>query len=152
MATIRFEGIDRYLAALQRVYGASEETAKRALYDGAGIVADRIKGALGGIQTSDPDQWYEGQRPGPTPEEKSAMIGAFGLSHMREENGYISTKAGFSGSAGKVPAATVARQCESGSSFMRKQPVIRQAANASKAAAEAAMGKTLDEEIQKLMG
>lgn len=82
MATIRFEGIDQYLAALQRVYGASEETAKWALHDGAGVVADRIMGALGTIQTSDADKWYEGQQPGPTPEEKQAMIDAFGLAHM----------------------------------------------------------------------
>lgn len=151
LATIRFEGIDQYLAALQRVYGQSEETAKRALYDGAGIVANQIKSALGGIQTSDPDQWYEGQRPGPTPAEKQALIGGFGLAHMDTKNGYISTKAGFKGQAEKTTVATIARQVESGTSWMRKQPVIRQAANAAKGAAEAAMRKTLDEEIQKLM-
>lgn len=147
MATIRFEGIDRYLAALQRVYGASEETAKRALYDGAGVVANRIKGALGTIQTSDADKWYEGQRPGPTPQEKHILINGFGLAHIRSENGYISTKAGF-----KKAAYGIAIRTESGTSWSRKQPVIRQAANASKGAAEAAMSKTLDEEIQKLMG
>ena len=152
MATMRWKGIDQYIAALQRVHGESEETVKRALYDGAGVVADAIKGGLGGIQTRDPDQWYEVTAPGPTPQEKADLISGFGLAHMQNRNGYISTKAGFSGRSEKSTVATVARNVESGTSWMRKQPVIRRAANSARGAAEAKMGQTLDDEIRKLMG
>ena len=87
------------------------------------------------------------------------MIASFGLSPMRDDNGYVNTKAGFDGYGrhqtpsfpNGVPNAVVARSCESGTSWMKKQPFMRKSVNGARAVAVAAMAAKFDEEIKKQM-
>lgn len=154
MATWKFRGLDTYLAKLESLSYNSEDYVKRAIYKGAGVVADQISGALSGIQTADPDHYYhKGEvQPGPKPDEKAAIIGAFGLARMKQEGSAITTKAGFgNGTYNGTKITTLARRLESGTSWQRKQPVIRQAANRSKAAAEEAMRVELEKQIREIM-
>ena len=62
-------------------------------------------------------------------------------------------KSGYTQVAGKrKPVAVIARSINSGTSFMQKQPVIRQAVTGAKASAEAAIiskAETMIEEITK---
>lgn len=152
MAKVTFKGINQYIAQLQRIYNTSEDQMKRALYVGAGIVANGIKSSMAGLPTSDPNMYYKKgvKEPGLTPEQKAELIAGFGLAHMRTENGNINTKAGFTGtSSSGVTVATLARRAESGTSWMNKTPFIRAAVSSTKGAAEAAMKAAFDKEISK---
>ena len=92
------------------------------------------------------DEWVpEGEkREGVRSDEKEDIINAFGLSKMRDEHGTISTKAGFK-------SGTKIRAVESGTSYMRKHPVVRQAVNTAKPLAEKAMERKFREETQDIM-
>ncbi len=151
MATWKFRGLDTYIAQLEKLSDSATGTMKMAVYDGAAVVADSIKLALNTIPVQDEYVPKSEKRKGITQDEKDGLVQGFGLSEMRNDKGTINTKAGFSGkNKNGVNNVTVARQVESGTSWMEKHPVIRQAANRSKHAAEKAMEKTLESEIKKL--
>lgn len=160
MAKITFKGLDKYIEELYKMKGDGSATIEKSVYVGAKVIADSIKSSMSGIQTRVPGKFYEsGMAPGPTPQEKADMIASFGLSPMRDDNGYINTKAGFDGYGrhqtpsfpNGVPNAVVARSCESGTSWMKKQPFMRKSVNGARAAAVAAMAAKFDEEIKKQM-
>lgn len=159
MAKIEFKGIVEYAQKLSRLSAQSETVIKKAVYDGAGVVADAIKSEMGSIPTDERHGTPSNPARGIKSLQKSGLIAGFGLSEMRNENGFIHTKAGFDGynllktkkHPGGQPNVMIARSMESGTSFAKKIPIVRNAANASKAAAESAMDKKLDEEIKKIM-
>lgn len=161
MAKFEFKGIEEYVAKLNELQRDSEDTVKRALYAGAGVVADSIKPRLSGIPTRDPDKFYKDSKaPGPTPQEKADLIANFGIARMKTEGTKITTKVGINGGYSShktknfpqgVPLMLIARSIESGTSWMQKHPVFRQASNSAKAAAEAAMKRALEEAINQHM-
>lgn len=143
MATIKFTGLDEYIRKLENLTAHSRGICKMAVWEGGKVVGDAIKASLGNIPVQD-EYVRKGEiRTGIRQEEKDAIIAAFGLSKMRTGSS-ISTKAGFN-------AGTKIRLVESGTSYMRKHPVVRQAINGAKGAAEAAMAAKFTEEIQKLI-
>lgn len=115
-----------------------------AVWEGGKVVGDSIKSALNDIPVQDHYVPKGTMRTGIRQEEKDEIIAAFGLSKMRESGSSISTKAGFR-------AGTKIRQVESGTTYMRKHPVVRQAINSSKGRAENAMKAKFDEETMKIM-
>lgn len=148
MATWKFKNLDKYVAQLEELSAHAEGQLKAAVWEGAKVVADNMKAAMNGIPTDDEYHKPGEMRAGPRSEEKAGMIAGFGLSRMRT-GGSVTTKAGFSGSTNGVSNATLARQIESGTSWMRKYPAIRRAANASRGAAEAAMAAKLEQMISQ---
>lgn len=148
MATWNFKGLDKYVLALEKMSMHTTGHLKASVYEGAKVVADNIKSALNSIPTQDEYTKPGEMRRGITSEQKASLISGFGLSKIRSE-GSVNTKAGFSGSNGKTTNAAIARQVESGTSWMQKHPVIRRAANSSKGAAEAAMARKLDSILQQ---
>lgn len=144
MATIQFKGLDEYIVKLERLTAHSHGICKMAVWEGGKVVGDNIKSALNGIPVQDEYVPKDEMRTGVRQEDKDTIISAFGLSKMRDSGGSISTKAGFN-------AGSKIRAVESGTSFMRKHPVVRQAINRSRGAAEGAMAAKLIEETQKLM-
>lgn len=144
MATIKFTGLDEYVRRIENLTNRSRGICKMAVWEGGKIIGDSIKAALDDIPVQD-EYVPEGEmRTGVRSEEKEEIIAKFGLSRMRESGGTISTKAGFN-------AGTKIRAVESGTSFMRKHPVVRQAVNQSKDRAENAIKAKFDEETMKLM-
>lgn len=160
MATWKVQGIDEYIGKLEKLSSQSEEHIKRAIYPGAGLMADAIKASAQSIPTRDPKKFYRDTlAPGPTPEEKSSMIAAIGIAKMRKQGSMITAKVGVDGYSshktksfpGGVPNAVIARSVEAGTSWMKKTPFISRAVRQTKPAAEAAIKRQLDEEISKLM-
>ena len=150
MATWKVEGMEEYIRLLERLDRGATGTIKRAVYDGAGVVADAMKSAMLGIRTDDADHYKDDIKSGPTSEEKSALIAGFGVARMTNDNGYINTKVGFHGkNVNGMSNSGVARQIESGTSWMSKQPVFTRAINASRGKAEQAMAAAFDRAIQK---
>lgn len=160
MAKINFTGLEMYITALNRMRADETVSIEKSVYVGAKVIADAVKSGMLGIRTRPPGKFYkDSMAPGPTPQEKSDMIASFGLAPMRNDSGYINTKAGFDGYGHHrtdsypkgVPNALVARSCESGTSWMEKQPFMRKAVNGAKNAAIEAMKAKLDDEIKKQM-
>lgn len=163
MAKISFPGLGEYELLLSRLGDQSTEIAKKAVYAGAEIIADEIKESISGLH-AEPDQAgliaYARKEPAPLTETaKQGLLDGFGVSGMQDDNGYINVKMGFDGYNGMKtrkypkgqPNVMIARAVESGSSIAEKRPFVRQAVNARKKEAEAAMAAVLDREIKKIM-
>ena len=137
MATIRFSGIDKYLAQLQQLGQRSRGICKMAVYDGAAIVADQVRENLHRVLS---------------PDATGQLEASMGIAPIQDDKGYINTRIGFEGYDDKGVANQLkANVLESGSSKQQKRPFMRPAVNTSRKRAEAKMAETLDREIEKLM-
>ena len=146
MAKMTFKGLDEYIMKLEKLTSETDEVMKKALYKGAGIIADSVKGAIASVPVDDEYVRKGEMQKGIRSEEKAILPSGFGIAPFRNSGDAIETSIGFSGEA-----ARIARKVESGTSYMQKHPFIRRAANRSRASAEAAMEKVFDEEINKIM-
>lgn len=161
MAKITFKGLDDYIRAIERLGTDSETMIERSIYPGAAVIADAVKAGINSLNAREDGVRYgEGHKaPGPTAQEKHDLAESFGLAPMRNDAGYINTKAGFDGYGSHktksfprgVPNALVARSCESGTSWMNKQPFMRKAVTSSRKKAETEIIKAFDEETKKRM-
>lgn len=163
MAKIKFDGLDAYERKLSRLGKAGKDIAGKAIYVGAGIIADEIRAGAEALPAK-PDieglAAYRRKSPAPLTESaKQGILDGLGIAPMQEENGYFYVKVGFEGynriKTRKYPkgqpTAMIVRSLESGSSVSKKRPFVRPAVNRKKEEAEKAMAKVIDEEIQKLM-
>lgn len=163
MARITFKGLEQYEMQLSKLGGSTRKIAERAIFEGAKIVADEVKKNLNSLNVTTQElaiRAYTNQTPTYITEDaKNALIDSFGVSPMREENGFYNVKVGFDGYNDVItkkypkgqPNNMIARSCESGSSSMIKQPFMRTAVNASKGRAEQKMAEILAAEIEKKM-
>lgn len=153
MAKWQFEGNDRYIEQLRKLDVNSEEIIKRAVYNGAGLVADAIKQGAMNLHVDDKYHREGEQQAGPREYQRDGLVEGFGISHMKNDDGFINVKLGFAGRNDHGEKnASIARQVEGGTSWMVKQPFIRQASNSKKKACEEEMARTFDEELEKLVG
>lgn len=159
MAKIDFKGIDDYAKALGTLWKESENIVKKAVYEGADVVANEIKQGLRSIPVDERVGAEENPVTGVGRRQKADLINGFGLSPMENKDGYINTKAGFDG-YGSIktkkypkgqPLAMLMRSVESGTSFRKKTPVIRKAVTRARKPAEAKMAETVEAEIKKIM-
>lgn len=142
-------GMDKYLSQLQNLEFQADDMIGRAIYKGAGIVADAIKANIQALPSS-----------ACSAVEKEGLINGFGISKMREENGYFNVKAGFSKNNKDVtkkfphgkPNSMIARSIEGGTSFRPKHPFVGPAVRATKDKAEQAMAEEIDKNIKSTMG
>lgn len=134
MARIAFKSGDEYALKLSRLATGSEKVAKKAIYQGANIVADEIKKRI--------------------PKDTGDLAESFGVTPIkRDTDGNWNAKLGFDGyDRNGVPNQLKARVIESGSSTIQKRPFVRPAVNSTKKKAVEAMKKVIDEETQKIMG
>lgn len=151
MQTNGTEEVSRMLSQLGEECG---NIAARGLYEGAAVVADAYKAAVGQIQTAR-RRHREGDTRLPTPEEKAALMGATGIAKFRGSGGEIDTIVGEPEGYGTVngrkkPLKLLARAINSGTNFMTKQPVFRKASSLSRAAAQAAMAAEIERQINEI--
>lgn len=134
-----FKKGDDYALKLSRLATRSDEVAKKAIYQGAKVVADKIKENL--------DNVLSGKSTGD-------MAASFGITPIGTDSaGNWDAKIGFDGyDENHVPNQLKARALESGTSRQPKRPFVRPAVNATKKQALEAMKKTIDEETEKIMG
>lgn len=163
MARLSFKGMQQYELQLSKLPGSTREIAEKAVYEGAKIVADEVKKNLNALNVTTQElaiRAYTNQTPTYITEEaKDALIASFGITPLRDEDGYYNVKVGFDGYNNVItkkypkgqPNNMIARSCESGSSSMIKQPFMRTAVNASRSRAEQKMAEILTAEIKKKM-
>lgn len=160
MAKITFPGLNEYELMISRLSKNAADIAGRAIYTGAGIVADEIKS---GIQSLPIVRGYgtaENPLPGGvTQPQKQGLLDGLGIAPLQNDGGYLNVKIGFDGynrtKTEKYPRGQpnqlVARGVESGASWKQKHPFVRPSVNRSRKRAEAAMAEALDEEIKKIV-
>lgn len=137
MATIRFSGIDAYMEQLQRLEQNSEEILKRAVYDGAAIVADEVRQRLHAVLS---------------PDATGQLESSLGISKIQNDRGYVNARIGFDGYDSKgVPNQLKANVLESGSTRQPKRPFMRPAVNAARRPAEEKMKQVVEQEIENRM-
>ena len=137
MARCSFKAGDEFALALSHLATGSEEIAKKAIYEGANIIADKIKSNLEGVLSD---------------EATGELVDSFGVTPIdRDADGNFNAKIGFDGYDSKGVANQLkARVIESGTSKKQKHPFVRPAVNATKKQAVARMGEIITEEIRKL--
>lgn len=139
MARITFKGMEEYEKKLSLLAKDAEQICGAAIYEGASIMADEIKAGIRSL-------------PRKTGVTQEGLEKGFGISKLREDNGFYNVKLGFEGyNANGEPNVMMARIMESGTSKVPKHPFVRPAVNRAKAAAQDKMAAVLDEEIEKRM-
>ena len=139
MARITFKGVEEYEKKLSLLAKDTEQICGAAIYEGASIVADEIKAGIRPL-------------PRKTGVTQKGLEDGFGISKLREDNGFYNVKLGFAGyNANGEPNVMMARIMESGTSKVPKHPFVRPAINRAKAAVQDKMAAVLDEEIEKRM-
>ena len=157
--TINTEGLTEVAALLGKLGDKAQEVASGSLYEGAAVVANAFKGAIGSIRTEPFKYAPPGKTRKPSPEEKAALSGKSGIAKFRKNGSEVDTLIGISGSAGYAdiggkPKAVrlIARSINSGTSFMQKQPVFRKAKSSSQAAAKAAIVAKAETMFNEIIG
>ena len=159
MAKITFPGLNDYELMISKLSKGVDDIAGKAIYAGAGIVADAIKENIKALPIVRGYGTEKDPLPGGvTAPQKAGLIDGLGISPMQNDAGFLNVKIGFDGyNATKTekypkgqPNQLVARGVESGTSWKQKKPFIRPAINASKSRAEAEMARILDQEIEKI--
>ncbi len=157
MAKFIFNGINEYIAELQSLEKNTSPAIGKAIYNGAGWVADCIREAVLMLPV-DPRVYVNDERWGIHPDQKEGLLDGLGISKLRNDNGYLNVKIGFDG-YNKIqterwpngqPNVMVARATESGTSFLPKFGTISQTVRESRRECERVMRETIDEEIQKI--
>lgn len=156
MAKMQIKGLDEYALKLSQLSSGQDEIAKKAVYKGAGIVADEIKKRLK-ENLQDPESVSKDKSvmfKGMGYDQTGSLLDSFGIAPIKVlADMNTSTKLGFDGyDKNGVPNQLKARAMESGTSRLRKRPFVRPAVNATKGKAQAKMGEVIDEEIRKIMG
>ena len=128
---------DDFALKLSRLATKSDEIAKKAIFEGAKVIADKIKSNLEGVLSS---------------EATGELVASFGVTPIEKDaSGNWNAKIGFDGyGSDGVANQLKARVLESGSSKQQKTPFVRPAVNATKKQAVEKMGQVINEEIQKL--
>ena len=132
------------LAELNRKMGKLPENAAKvaaeALYEGAGVVADKVSSAVQGIATEPFKYAARGKK------RKAIVAGAkHGVAKFRKTGVSVQTSVGYQNAGyaslnGKTkPVPLIANSINSGTSFMQKQPFMRKAFSQSKGPATAAI-------------
>lgn len=154
--TIEVDGLEELIQKMDGSPKKAVKVAAYALYDGAGIVADAVSKAVDSIATEPFHYARGGKKRLPSPEEKALVASAkHGVAKFRKTGLGVQTSVGFRnagyGSLGKAtkPIPQIAASINSGTSFMKKQPFMRQAFSTSQGAAasaiEAGIASRLDE-------
>jgi len=162
MARMRIRGLSEYTKKLEELESQSKEITGKCLYDGASVVANAVKSAIGQIPTRSNREFGSESHmlQGLTATQKAGLAESFGITKMRDSNFSQDVKLGFDGynqvKTKKYPQGEpnqlIARSIESGTSFLQPCHFMSKAVNASRAACLAKMESTCESEITKIMG
>ena len=129
--------------------------ASQALYEGARVVADAYKENAQSIIATRRRHNEPGGRM-PTQEEKAAVVNGIGVARFNKEGGaevntMIGVAEGYAYTNGRKKAIKLlARSINSGTNFMKRQPVFRRASSQSRGRAQDAMVAKADELINQI--
>lgn len=137
--TVRTSGIEELENMLQKLGDQAQDVAAQALYDGVDVIADAYTRAAGSIRAEKRRHNEPGGRY-PTREEKEA-VQKIGVARFQKDADSVDTSVGpakgYTTINGKKKAIQlIARSINSGTSFMKSQPVFRKAVSRNRKAAK----------------
>lgn len=160
MAKIKFVGFEDYAEQIGKMAKNTDAIIKPAVYDGAAVMAKAFEEELARIPVDDTTKWGTADNPmrGLKSRQKQGLIKSFGITSMRNENGFINVRLGFDGynnirskkHPNGQPNALIARSLEKGTSFMLKYPFSKKAIRSAKQKSIDAMQATINEKIYSL--
>lgn len=149
MPRIELKGLDDLAFMLNRLTDESETAIKRAIYDGAGIMADAVRANIGSIRSGGPSDWERRRREA----QKAGLQEGLTTYKIENKGAVIEGGVGFDGYNSLEQAnQMVARVFNSGTSFSSKQPFFERAVRSSRGAARQAVIAGIEKEISKLTG
>lgn len=160
MATFQFGGIDNYIVQLNKLQQSTKDgVVGKTVYAGAAVVADSVRRAIQALPVGDGRARDGGLVDTVTLPQKAGLLDGFGVSRMKDDNGFVNVKLGFDGYNSTrtekyprgQPNALIARAVNSGTTFRKKTKFVDKAVNSAKKAAESAMGAACSREIEKIM-
>lgn len=160
MATFQFGGIDNYVKQLNRLQAATRDgVIGKTVYAGAEVVADSVRRAIQALPVGDGRARDGGLVDTVTLPQKAGLLDGFGISRMKDDDGFVNVKLGFDGyNSTKTekypngqPNVLIARSVNSGTTFRKKTKFVDKAVDSAKKAAEAAMDAACSREIEKIM-
>lgn len=157
MAKLKFKGLEEYENQLLKLESISRECIGKAIYDGAGLVADAVKASIDTIPIDERFVKKGEMLNGITTAQKNGLKAGFGIAPLQDENGYLHVKLGFAGYNNVItkshpngqPNSLIARSVNSGTSFRQRIPFVDNAVNANKAAAENKMKEAFDKALEE---
>lgn len=154
---MKSDGMAEVSKMLEKLEEAAPRAASKALYKGAGIMAEEIKNGAESIKTA-PFKCVSGGRTRlPSPEEKEIIMAAgAGIAKFDKNGTEVNTSVGYRAGGyadlnGKMkPVPMIANAINSGTSFMQKQPFVRKAAQSGGQKAIQAMSEVLESEFSAI--
>ena len=151
---MEIDGMAEVSEMLTKLEEDAPKIAAKALYEGAGIMADEIKKGAESIRTAPFKYAREGTRL-PSPEEKEIVMQAgVGIAKFNKEGAEVDTSVGYRNAGyadlnGKQkPIPVIVNAINSGTSFMTKQPFVRKAASSGGKKAMEAMKTAIEAEFE----
>ena len=154
----RFKGLDEYvkrLEALSNIVNA-EICVENAVTKGSEVVADYTVKELKDLPTDDTPKRID-KRKGISSIQKAFLIRTFGVSPLETKRNYTNRKTGvdretlnYSDRSGYLPAVTLARMVENGTSYFDKNPVFKRASRKARTPCLEAMQQSLNEDIEQI--
>lgn len=160
MARFEFSGIDNYISRLNKLQQSTKDgVVGKTVYAGAEVVADSVRRAIQALPVGDGRARNGGLVDTVTLPQKAGLLDGFGISRMKDDDGFVNVKLGFAGyNATRTkryprgqPNALIARSVNSGTTFRKKTKFVDKAVNSARKAAEAAMDAACSREIEKIM-
>lgn len=156
---MEFKGLDEYIAMIQKMQGDCDGMIKKAVYEGAGVVAGAIREEIEALPETKETKTGLSLDPkkGISPTQKNGLLGGLGIAAIENHEGIIQTKIGFAGYndvegggkwGGGQPNAMIARAIVSGTSKgWYKNNFVRTAIKKAKEKALNAMKMSIDTSI-----
>lgn len=148
--TMQVDGLVELGEMLQKMGDEAPKIASMGLYEGAGVMANEIKGQAAGIHAEKFHYAVFITRQ-PSFEEKAAVEQGVGIAKFDKNGTEINTSVGYANAgyamiAGKMkPIPQIANAINSGTSFMNKQPFVRKSAASGGAKASAQIVQKIEE-------
>lgn len=164
MAKLSVTGLGNCEKMLNELEGSTRKICGMAIYDGAAVVADKVKQNLQALKTDTEkramNDFQNGKKLTLSPLQKQGLIDGMGISKMDYSGGGWNVQISFHGYNKVItkkyprgqPNILIARSLNKGTSYLNKQPFMTSAVSAARAAAEAAMEARAETEINKITG
>ena len=152
---LKVDGMTEISELLSKLEEAAPAIAAEALYEGAGTMSAAINSAAESIKTGTGSTREEARYA--TPEEKAAVLAAgAGIAKFDKTGTEVNTSVGYKSAGyavikGKTkPVPLIVNAINSGTSFMHKQPFVRQAARSGGAKAMSVMTAFIEDAFGKI--
>lgn len=150
----RVKGLEEYTIKIEQLSNVFvlDDVIEKALQKGADVVADKTKSALVNLPV-DNRPYVVGQRDGLLQVQKSGLVNSFGISPVQKKKTITNIKTGVDKGTNKIgqPNVTIARRLESGTSYMKKNPVFKRATKSAKEECLNVIANSVKDSLEELM-